>query len=153
VGLAVSLLLIGAAGTILISDVDPGAERIGTDQLGWILLVTGLIGLALSLIFWSSWGGFRAGSEVAGDMRSTMFSVGLAMTSLLAYVAMDLVVVLGYEKTLLLVFAYAFAGAAIAVPFAGAVAAAMTERWRPLVRGSVLGVTAVAAIWVLLVAT
>jgi hypothetical protein len=66
-------------------------------------------------------------------MRSTIFSVGLAMTSLIAYAATDLVVTLGYEKTPVLVLAYACAGAAIVVPFSGAVAAAMTERWRPLV--------------------
>jgi hypothetical protein len=31
------------------------------DAVGVILLVVGIIGAALSLVFWSSWGGFGGG--------------------------------------------------------------------------------------------
>ena len=36
------------------------------DAVGVILLVVGIIGAALSLVFWSSWGGFGG-----GDRRDT----------------------------------------------------------------------------------
>jgi hypothetical protein len=31
------------------------------DAIGWILMVVGIIGLVLSMIFWSSWGGLAGG--------------------------------------------------------------------------------------------
>ena len=147
------MLLIGAAGTVLISD-DPGAEWIGTDQLGWILLVTGLIGLALSLIFWSSWGGFRRVPATAGGgVRTPIFAVGLALTSLITYAAIHIVAGMQYEKPPVSVLAYALAAPAIGVPFLGAVAAARAEQWKPLIPGCVLGIAADTGIWVLLQAT
>jgi hypothetical protein len=50
VGVGVSLILI-AVGAILI-----WAAAVVT--IGWILLAVGVLGILLSLIFWSSWGGF-----------------------------------------------------------------------------------------------
>jgi len=55
VGIGVSLILI-AAGAILI-----WAAAVTT--IGWILLAVGVLGILLSLIFWSSWGGFGGRSE------------------------------------------------------------------------------------------
>jgi hypothetical protein len=49
VGLTVSLLL-AAGGAILIWAVDTSASG--------ILLVVGVVGFVVSLVFWSSWGGF-----------------------------------------------------------------------------------------------
>jgi hypothetical protein len=40
------------------------------DAIGWILMVVGIIGLVLSMIFWSSWGGFQ------GRRRSTYVEEG-----------------------------------------------------------------------------
>jgi hypothetical protein len=57
-GVAVSLVLI-AAGAILTWAVTAEAEGIDVNTVGVILLVVGLLGLVLSLIFWSSWGGFH----------------------------------------------------------------------------------------------
>jgi hypothetical protein len=57
-GVAVSLLLI-ATGAILTWAVTAEVEGLEVNTVGVILLVVGLLGLVLSMIFWSSWGGFR----------------------------------------------------------------------------------------------
>ena len=63
-GIGVSLLLI-AVGAILIWAVDVSVSGVELVTIGWILLVVGAIGVLLSLIFWSSWGGYhRRGDEV-----------------------------------------------------------------------------------------
>jgi hypothetical protein len=54
-GISVSLLLI-AAGAIIIA-----ATTLNT--IGWILLIVGAIGILLSLVFWSAWGGFGGGAR------------------------------------------------------------------------------------------
>jgi hypothetical protein len=55
-GIGVSLLLI-AAGAILVWGVNATVAGLDVDAIGVILMVVGLVGLVLSLIFWSSWGG------------------------------------------------------------------------------------------------
>jgi hypothetical protein len=57
-GISVSILLI-AAGAILTWGVTAEAEGLDVNAIGVILLIVGLLGLVLSLIFWSSWGGFH----------------------------------------------------------------------------------------------
>ena len=49
-GISVSLILI-AVGAILLFVTSFSA-------IGWILLIVGAIGILLSLVFWSAWGGF-----------------------------------------------------------------------------------------------
>ena len=56
-GLGASLFLI-AAGAILIWGVTGEFAGLDVDAIGWILMVVGIIGAVLSMIFWSSWGGF-----------------------------------------------------------------------------------------------
>ena len=56
-GVGVSLLLI-AAGAILTWAVSAETSGIDLNTVGVILMVVGGIGLVLSLVFWSSWGGF-----------------------------------------------------------------------------------------------
>jgi hypothetical protein len=56
-GISVSLLL-SAAGAILLWAVDVTANGINLHTVGAILLVVGIIGFVLSLVFWSTWGGF-----------------------------------------------------------------------------------------------
>jgi hypothetical protein len=56
-GLGASLFLI-AGGAILIWGVDAEVAGLNVDAIGVILMVIGIIGLVLSMIFWSSWGGF-----------------------------------------------------------------------------------------------
>ena len=57
-GISVSILLI-AVGAILTWAVTAEAEGIDINTVGVILLIVGILGLVLSLIFWSSWGGFQ----------------------------------------------------------------------------------------------
>jgi hypothetical protein len=56
-GLGASLFLI-AAGAILVWGVTGELAGVDVDAIGVILMVVGIIGLVLSMIFWSSWGGF-----------------------------------------------------------------------------------------------
>ena len=57
-GIAVSILLI-AVGAVLTWGVTAEAEGLDVNAIGVILLIVGILGLVLSMIFWSSWGGFR----------------------------------------------------------------------------------------------
>ncbi len=56
-GVGVSIFLI-AVGLILWLAVNVTTSGIDLNMVGIILVVVGAIGLLLSLIFWSSWGGF-----------------------------------------------------------------------------------------------
>jgi len=55
-GLGVSLLLI-AAGAILAFAVNAEVSGVDVQAVGWILLIVGIVGAVLSMIFWSSWAG------------------------------------------------------------------------------------------------
>ena len=55
-GLGVSILLI-AAGAILAFAVNTNVSGVDIQTVGWILLIVGIIGVVLSMIFWSSWAG------------------------------------------------------------------------------------------------
>jgi hypothetical protein len=55
-GTGVSLILI-AAGAILTWAVNATVSGLNIHTVGIILMVVGALGLVLSLIFWSSWGG------------------------------------------------------------------------------------------------
>lgn len=56
-GIGVSMFLI-AVGLILWLAVSVDARGVDINMVGVILVVVGAIGLLLSMIFWSSWGGF-----------------------------------------------------------------------------------------------
>ena len=55
-GLGVSILLV-AAGAILAWAVNADVSGVNIQTIGWILLVVGIVGAVLSMIFWSSWAG------------------------------------------------------------------------------------------------
>lgn len=55
-GLGVSIFLI-ALGAILTWAVNATVSGIELTTIGVILMIVGIIGLVLSMIFWSSWGG------------------------------------------------------------------------------------------------
>jgi beta-lactamase regulating signal transducer with metallopeptidase domain len=55
-GVGVSLLLI-AAGAILAWAVNATTNGLDVNTVGYILLVIGIIGLVLSMMFWSTWSG------------------------------------------------------------------------------------------------
>jgi uncharacterized protein DUF6458 len=56
VGVGVSILLI-AVGAVLAFAVHVSTSGFNLHTIGWILMIVGAIGVLLSLIFWSSWGG------------------------------------------------------------------------------------------------
>jgi hypothetical protein len=70
-GIGVSLILI-AAGAILTWAVHFTVSGVDINTIGVILMVVGAIGLVLSLMFWSSWGG----SGVAARRRTTYVDEG-----------------------------------------------------------------------------
>ena len=55
-GIGVSIFLI-ALGAILAFAVTADVSGVDIDVVGWILMIVGILGLVLSMIFWSSWGG------------------------------------------------------------------------------------------------
>ena len=57
-GISVSILLI-AVGAILTWGVTAEAEGLDVNAVGVILMIVGVLGLVISMLFWSSWGGFR----------------------------------------------------------------------------------------------
>ena len=60
-GISLSIVL-AAAGAILIWAVNATVAGLNIHTVGVILLVVGIVGFIASLIFWSSWGGFRGRS-------------------------------------------------------------------------------------------
>jgi Domain of unknown function (DUF6458) len=58
-GIGVSLFLI-AVGAVLAFAVHVTTSGFNVHTVGYILLIVGAIGVVLSLIFWSSWGGVGA---------------------------------------------------------------------------------------------
>jgi hypothetical protein len=62
-GMAVSLFLI-AVGAILTWAVTATTNGLDVNTVGVILMIVGLVGLLLSLVFWSSWGGVGGFSRV-----------------------------------------------------------------------------------------
>ena len=67
-GIGVSIFLI-AVGAILAFAVNAQANGIDIQTVGWIVLAVGIIGLVLSMIFWSSWAGPRLLHEPAPHVR------------------------------------------------------------------------------------
>jgi hypothetical protein len=68
--IGVSLVLI-AVGAILVWGVSAEAEGLNVDAIGVILMIVGLVGALLSMIFWSEWSpvyrGTRRRAYVEGD--------------------------------------------------------------------------------------
>ena len=67
-GISTSLVLI-AAGAILKWAVTASVSGIDLQTVGVVLMIVGIVGLVLSLVFWSSWGGFggRSSTTVVRD--------------------------------------------------------------------------------------
>ena len=70
-GITVSLLL-AAAGAILIWAVDASTSGFNIHTAGVILLVIGIVGFVVSLVFWSSWGGFGGPRRTEGRDTTTI---------------------------------------------------------------------------------
>ena len=70
-GLGTSIVLI-AAGAILRFAVSVTTTGFNLHTVGVILMIVGAVGLVLSLIFWSSWGGFGGGGDGYRRRRRVM---------------------------------------------------------------------------------
>jgi hypothetical protein len=57
-GIGVSLILIAVGAVITFAVHVSSGSAVNLHTVGVILLIVGAIGVVLSLIFWSSWGGF-----------------------------------------------------------------------------------------------
>ncbi len=55
-GLGIGLVL-AAAGAVLAFAVNKTVSGVNIHTVGWILLIVGIVGIVLSMIFWSSWAG------------------------------------------------------------------------------------------------
>jgi Domain of unknown function (DUF6458) len=69
-GISLSILLI-AVGAVLAWAVNAEVSGIDIQVAGIILVIVGAIGLVVSLIFWSSWGGFRNRDSAGGGGQNT----------------------------------------------------------------------------------
>jgi hypothetical protein len=70
VGIGVSLILI-AVGAVLAFAVHVTTSGFNVNTVGYILLIVGVVGALISLMFWSSWGG-------VGGRRRTVVDEGPA---------------------------------------------------------------------------
>jgi hypothetical protein len=50
-------IFLAAAGAVLAFAVTDNVNGVNIHTIGWILLIAGIISVALSMIFWSSWAG------------------------------------------------------------------------------------------------
>jgi hypothetical protein len=71
-GLGVGILL-AAAGAVLAFAVNATVSGVDIRAVGWILLIVGIAGILLSMIFWSSWAG---PGYFAGTRRRTYIDEG-----------------------------------------------------------------------------
>ena len=55
-GLGVGIFL-AAVGAVLAFAVNASVNGLNIHAVGWILLIVGIVGIVLSMIFWSSWAG------------------------------------------------------------------------------------------------
>ena len=63
-------LILAAVGAILIWAVHATSSGFNVHTAGVILLVVGIIGFVVSLMFWSSWGGFGGPRNATTDAGS-----------------------------------------------------------------------------------
>jgi hypothetical protein len=57
IGVGIVLIAVGAILAFAVN-VDTSASGVNLHTIGLILLIVGVLGTALSMFFWSSWGGF-----------------------------------------------------------------------------------------------
>jgi len=55
-GLGVGIML-AAVGAVLAFAVNATVSGVNIHAVGWILLIVGILGTVLSMVFWSSWAG------------------------------------------------------------------------------------------------
>ena len=67
-GLGVGIFL-SAVGAVLAFAVSDNVSGVNIHAIGWILLIVGIVGIVLSMIFWSTW----AGPGYFGNRRRTTY--------------------------------------------------------------------------------
>jgi hypothetical protein len=67
-GLGVSIV-IAAVGAVLVWGVDASVAGLDLDTIGVILLIVGIVGALLSLMYWSTWGGFGGRDDTVVERR------------------------------------------------------------------------------------
>jgi len=72
-GLGVGIFL-AAIGAVLAFAVNADVSGVNIHTIGWILLIVGIIGIVLSMIFWSSWAGpgYFTRERVGGRRRTVI---------------------------------------------------------------------------------
>ncbi len=60
IGVGILLTAVGAVLAFAVS-VDTSGSGVNLHTIGLILLIVGILGILLSMFFWSSWGGFGGG--------------------------------------------------------------------------------------------
>jgi hypothetical protein len=74
-GTAMSIVMI-AVGAILRFAVSVTTTGFNLHSIGLILMILGALSLLLSIMFWSSWGGFHAGGGYRRQRRVTKDGAG-----------------------------------------------------------------------------
>ena len=74
-GIGVSLVLI-AIGAILTWAINTTVSGVDINSVGVILMIVGAVGLLLSLMFWSSWGGYGFARSDGTRRRVTTYEEG-----------------------------------------------------------------------------
>jgi hypothetical protein len=71
-GLGVGIFL-AAVGAVLAFAVTDNVSGVNIQPIGWILLIVGIVGAVLSMIFWSTWAGpgYWAGRRRGGYVEDT----------------------------------------------------------------------------------
>lgn len=65
-GMAPSLILVAVGAILDFAITVTNSHGFNLHTIGIILMIVGGIGFVLSLVFWSSWGGFHRTTSVAG---------------------------------------------------------------------------------------
>ena len=70
-GISLSILLV-AVGAVLTWAVSAEVSGVDLTAVGVILMIVGGLGLLISLVFWSSWGGFGGARDGSGGQNTTI---------------------------------------------------------------------------------
>ncbi len=79
IGVGILLTAVGAVLAFAVS-VDTSGSGVNLHTIGLILLIVGILGILLSMFFWSSWGGFGGGRR--GGSSTTVAPPGSTTTTI-----------------------------------------------------------------------
>ena len=79
IGVGILLTAVGAVLAFAVN-VDTSGSGVNLHTIGLILLIVGILGILLSMFFWSSWGGFGGGRR--GGSSPTVAPPGSTTTTI-----------------------------------------------------------------------